>query len=110
MYMSCQACSTAMGSEPKMKSLKSLTQAITAPALPSSVASPQPTTPSDVSNLTNTYGRSDCAVRETPNTFRRVILFRDPTECRPSFVSAIAPRLGGAAGTRGYEIFFAMYE
>ena len=42
----------------------------TAPALPSSVASPHPMTPWLVSSLTKTQGRSGWRLSETPNTFR----------------------------------------
>ena len=47
-------CSTCIGSAPIRKSRKSLMHAITAPALPSSVPSPQPMTPWLVSSFTNT--------------------------------------------------------
>ncbi len=55
-------------------SRKSFTQAITAAAFPSSVASPQPTMPASVSSFTNTQGRSDSGVSDTPKTFISVIL------------------------------------
>src|SRR6266700_6519132 len=68
-------------------------QAITAPALPSSVPSPQPTTPASVSSFTNTNGRSESGVRETPNTFIPVIFTREPT---PRKASAPSGFCGGA--------------
>src|SRR5262245_26306487 len=54
-------------------------QAMTAAALPSSVPSPQPTKPASVSSFTNTNGRSESGVSETPKTFMLVIFKRDPT-------------------------------
>src|SRR5438094_8437652 len=59
-------------------------QAITAAALPSSVPSPQPTTPASVSSFTKTNGRSESGVSETPNTFMFVIFSRDPTPRKAS--------------------------
>src|SRR5712664_1675382 len=66
------------------KSRKSLMQAITAPALPSSVPSPHPTTPSLVSSFTNTNGRSESGVSDTPKTFMLVIFNREPTPRKAS--------------------------
>ena len=62
-------------------------QAITAPALPSSVPSPQPTSPASVSSFTKTYGRSESGVRETPNTFMPVIRTLEPTRRNASLPS-----------------------
>src|SRR5260370_19175234 len=69
-------------------------QAITAAALPSSVPSPQPITPPSVSSLTNTNGRSESGVSETPNTFMLVIFRREPT---PRNASAPRGFCGGAS-------------
>ena len=49
--------------------------------LPSRVPSPQPTTPLLVSNLTNTYGRSESGVNEAPWTFMPVIFTPEATFC-----------------------------
>jgi hypothetical protein len=59
-----------------MNSRKSSTAAMVAPALPSSVASPHPTTPWSVSIFTNTYGRSESGVSDTPIAFMLVTLMR----------------------------------
>src|ERR1035437_2170211 len=76
-YMDCHVCSTCIGSLPITKSRKSSMQAMTAPALPSSVPSPQPTSPWLVSSLTNTWGRSEGRVSDTPKTFVPVIFRPD---------------------------------
>src|SRR5260370_11252193 len=67
---------------------------MTAPALPSRVPSPQPTTPESVSSFTNTNGRSESGVSDTPNTFIFVIFRRDPT---PRNASAPSGACGGAS-------------
>src|SRR5438552_3272451 len=69
-------------------------QAITAPALPSRVPSPQPTTTPSVSSFTNTNGLSESGVSETPNTFMFVIFKREPT---PRNASAPSGFCGGAS-------------
>src|ERR1019366_3348416 len=85
-YIDCQVCSTCIGSLPTTKSRKSSMQAMAAPALPSSVPSPQPTSPWLVSSLTNTYGRSDVRVSDTPKTFI-------PVTFRPDWRLSKAPPL-----------------
>src|SRR5262249_55270186 len=76
------------------KSRKSLMQAITAAALPSSVPSPQPTRPESVSSLTKTNGRSESGVSDTPKTFMFVIFKRDPTPRKASAPNGFS---GGAS-------------
>src|SRR3954452_1694981 len=88
--MDCQMCSTCIGSAPTTNSLKSWMQAIVAPALPSSVPSPQPTMPWLVSSLQKTYGRSDVGVNDTPNTFMPVTFSPDCSRSQPASV----PRQG----------------
>ena len=79
--MDCHVCSTCIGSLPTTKSRKSSMHAMAAPALPSSVPSPQPTNPWLVSSFTKTYGRSEVGVSDTPKTFIPVTFTPD---CRRS--------------------------